>query len=206
MLRGRLPSTGQVDAAEIALRRVSEEESGRPVLAGGWSRKQLLGHLIESASNNHQRFVRAALADAQEFPAYDTPGSVRVEAVESAGWTMLGDLWASYNRYLVHVIHHLPAAKLDVVCRIGGECAGFAGIPGGGLCAAPGAPPGSDRRGDGAVTALLLSRSRKLAVAVEMGGRPGPESRSMPPASRQAPQAHRWHCAQSHAGWFEQAG
>jgi len=108
-----------VDAAEMALLQVSEEESGRPVLAGGWSRKQVLGHLIESASNNHQRFVRAALADALEFPAYDTPGSVRVEAVESAGWKLLVDLWASYNRYLVHVIRHLPAAKLDVVCRIG---------------------------------------------------------------------------------------
>ena len=107
------------DAAEIALRRVSEEESGRPLLAGGWSRKQVLGHLIESASNNHQRFVRAALADALEFPAYDTPGAVRVEAVESASWTMLVDLWASYNRYLVHVIRHLPAGKLNVSCRIG---------------------------------------------------------------------------------------
>jgi len=63
--------------------------------------------------------VRAALADALEFPAYDTPGSVRVEAVESASWTMLVDLWASYNRYLVHVIRHLPAGKLNVSCRIG---------------------------------------------------------------------------------------
>jgi hypothetical protein len=63
-----------VDAAENVFRRVSDEESGRPVLPGGWSRKQLLGHLIESASNNHQRFVRAALADALDFPAFDTPG------------------------------------------------------------------------------------------------------------------------------------
>jgi hypothetical protein len=108
-----------VDAAEIPLRRVSEEESGRPALPGGWSRKQVLGHLIDSASNNHQRFVRAALADALEFPAYDTPGSVRVQAVASAAWPMLVDLWASYNRYLVHVIRRLPAAKLEVVCRIG---------------------------------------------------------------------------------------
>src|ERR1700722_4200124 len=108
-----------VDAAEILLRRVSEEESGRPALPGGWSRKQLLGHLIDSASNNHQRFVRAALADALEFPAYDTPGCVRIQAVESAAWPMLVDLWASYNRYLAHVISHLPAAKLSVVCRIG---------------------------------------------------------------------------------------
>jgi len=108
-----------VDAAEILLRQVSEPESGRPVLPGGWSRKQLLGHLIDSASNNHQRFVRASLAEALEFPAYDTPGSVRIQAVESAGWPVLVDLWASYNRYLVHVICHLPAAKLEVVCRIG---------------------------------------------------------------------------------------
>jgi hypothetical protein len=108
-----------VDAAEILLRQVSEGESGRPVLPGGWSRKQVLGHLIDSASNNHQRFVRAALADALDFPAYDTPGSVRIEAVESAAWPMLVDLWTSYNRYLVHVIRHLPAAKLDVACRIG---------------------------------------------------------------------------------------
>src|SRR5580658_2101433 len=108
-----------VDAAEILLRQVSEQESRRPVLPGGWSRKQVLGHLIESASNNHQRFVRAALADALEFPAYDTPGSVRVQSAESAAWPMLLELWASYNRFLVHVIRHLPAAKLEVVCRIG---------------------------------------------------------------------------------------
>lgn len=108
-----------VDAAENLLRQVREEDSGRPVLAGGWSRKQVLGHLIDSASNNHQRFVRAALADALEFPGYDTPGCVAVQAVGSAGWLMLVDLWASYNRYLAHVIRHLPAAKLEVVCRIG---------------------------------------------------------------------------------------
>jgi hypothetical protein len=29
------------------------------------------------------------------------------------------DLWASYNRYLVHVLRRLPAAKLEVMCRIG---------------------------------------------------------------------------------------
>src|ERR1019366_6692835 len=108
-----------VDAAEILLRQVSKRRARRPVLPGGWSRKQLLGHLIDSASNHHQRFVRAALADALEFPGYDTPASVRIQAVESADWPMLVDLWASYNRYLAHVIRHLPAAKLEVVCRIG---------------------------------------------------------------------------------------
>jgi len=108
-----------VDFAEPILRQAGEDGSRTPVLPGGWSRKQLLGHLIDSASNNHQRFVRAALADSLEFPGYDTPGSVAVEAVEDAGWGMLVDLWTSYNRYLAHVIRRLPAGKLAVPCRIG---------------------------------------------------------------------------------------
>lgn len=108
-----------VDVAEPLLRRGGEEESGRPALPGGWSRKQTIGHLIESASNNHQRFVRAALAGRLEFPGYDTPGSVRVQCVESAPWPLLVELWVSYNRFLAHMIRRLPADKLDAECRIG---------------------------------------------------------------------------------------
>ena len=108
-----------VEYAEPILRAVSDEASLAPVLAGGWSRRQLLGHLIDSASNNHQRFVRAALADALEFPGYDTPGNIAVQDVQAAAWPLLVDLWASYNRYLVHVLRGLPTAKRGVWCRIG---------------------------------------------------------------------------------------
>lgn len=106
-------------SAEAALQKVSDAESTQPVLAGGWSRKQVLGHLIDSASNNHQRFVRAALQGSLDFPGYDQQGSVRVQAVEEAPWLALIALWASYNRYLAHVIGHLPAARLEAACRIG---------------------------------------------------------------------------------------
>jgi hypothetical protein len=110
-----------VNLAEPILRRVSAEESRVPVLHGGWSRKQVLGHLIDSASNNHQRFVRASLQDSLEFPGYDQNGWARVEAAEDADWSLLVALWANYNRYLAHVIAHLPPAKLGVPCRIGGS-------------------------------------------------------------------------------------
>jgi hypothetical protein len=116
-LRAELART--VAAAEPVLRTVSDEESAKPCLPGGWSRKEVLGHLIDSASNNHQRFVRAALSDALDFPGYEQNGCVRVQAVQSASWPVLVDLWVSYNRYLTHVIGHLPAGKLNVVCRIG---------------------------------------------------------------------------------------
>ena len=108
-----------VNSAEAILRRVSAEESRAPILAGGWSRKQVMGHLIDSASNNHQRFVRASLADSLDFPGYDQNGCARVQSPEEADWSLLVALWANYNRYLAHVIAHLPLAKLEVPCRIG---------------------------------------------------------------------------------------
>ena len=111
--------TQQVDWAEAQFRNVSEEESREPALPGGWSRKQVLGHLIDSASNNHQRFVRAALAGSLDFPGYDQDGCVRVSAVQKMPWRMLVALWTSYNRYLAHVIAFLPEDKLDANCRIG---------------------------------------------------------------------------------------
>jgi DinB family protein len=110
-----------VDTAEAILRAVGEQESAKPVLAGGWSRKQVIGHLIDSASNNHQRFVRASLQDSLEFPAYDTDGCVQVQAMQQEPWTQLMALWTHYNRHLAHVIAHLPPAKLETPCRIGSD-------------------------------------------------------------------------------------
>jgi len=108
-----------VEVAEPRLREISEWESIQPILPGGWSRKQVVGHLINSASNNHQRFVRAALQTSLDFPGYEQSGSVRVQAVQGADWHLLVSLWATYNRYLAHIIAQLPAAKRETVCRIG---------------------------------------------------------------------------------------
>ena len=107
------------DEIEPRLREVSDKDSAKPVLTGGWSRRQVIGHLIDSASNNHQRFVRAMLADALEFPGYDQAGNVRVQAVQEADWLLLISLWASYNRYLAHVIAQIPEDRSGIICRIG---------------------------------------------------------------------------------------
>ncbi len=108
-----------IEAAEPRLREISQSESEKPVLSGGWSRKQVIGHLIDSASNNHQRFVRAAQQASLEFPGYDQEGNTRVQAPQEADWLLLVSLWAAYNRYLAHIIARLPASKLETPCRIG---------------------------------------------------------------------------------------
>ena len=108
-----------IDAAEPRLRAFSAYESTAPLLPGGWSRKQVIAHLIDSASNNHQRFVRAALQPSLDFPGYDQDGNMRVQAPQEVDWPLLVSLWAAYNRYLAHIIARLPVSKLDAPCRIG---------------------------------------------------------------------------------------
>ena len=59
-----------VQAAVPKLRALSEPQAARPCEAGKWTPKQIIGHLIDSASNNHQRFVRAQEGAALTFPPY----------------------------------------------------------------------------------------------------------------------------------------
>jgi hypothetical protein len=116
----RIPLETLVADMTPILRGFTEDDVSRPCIAGGWSRKQLLGHLIDSASNNHQRFVRALLAPELDGPGYDQSGCVRVERFAEADWTMLVDVWTSYNRLLAHVLRGVPDSKLATPCRIGG--------------------------------------------------------------------------------------
>src|SRR5580765_418455 len=59
-----------VEAALPRLRSVSDAEAARPRAPGKWSAKQVIGHLVDSAANNHQRFVRAQQGTELEFPGY----------------------------------------------------------------------------------------------------------------------------------------
>lgn len=84
-----------------------------------WSKKEILGHLMDSASNNHQRFVRAALQGSLTFPGYDQERLVDLQQFSEMDWSFLVELWASYNRFLAHVLSVLPANAAKVNCSIG---------------------------------------------------------------------------------------
>jgi hypothetical protein len=94
-----------------------EQATGLPT-GMTWSRKQILGHLIDSASNNHQRFVRSQLAPAITFPPYEQDGWVRTQGYEDRPWADLVLLWHSYNQHLLHVMSRVPEAKLANECVV----------------------------------------------------------------------------------------
>ncbi len=88
---------------------------------GRWTRLQVLGHLIDSAINNHQRIVRALAQDAVAFPGYDQDAMVEVQQYGAGPAQLLIGLWESLNFALARIVSITPAAKLDVPITVGGN-------------------------------------------------------------------------------------
>jgi hypothetical protein len=86
-----------------------------------WSPKEVVGHLIDSAANNHQRFVRAQQADALTLPGYEQNHWVRSQGYQDAEWAHLVALWMHLNLHLADVIARIPAGRYAVPLTIGGS-------------------------------------------------------------------------------------
>jgi hypothetical protein len=91
---------------------ISEEAASGKASENQWSVKELLGHLLDSASNNHQRFVRLQIYDEIEFPFYQQEDFVRVNHYQNQNWNALLDFWKLYNLHLVHLVEHMDEGKL----------------------------------------------------------------------------------------------
>ena len=108
-----------VDAALVKLRGIAEADAAEPLAPGKWSPKQVLGHLIDSASNNHQRFVRAQETQALEFPGYTQDHWVGCQHYDDRGWHDITGLWHAYNQHLAHVIRQIPETGRNIPCKVG---------------------------------------------------------------------------------------
>jgi len=100
-----------LDVAEPMLRNITDAAAGVSRGPGKWSPKQVLGHLIDSASVNHERLVRATQLDDLIFPGYDQDAWVEAQRYADADWHALIDLWLGYNRHLARVFEAIPEAE-----------------------------------------------------------------------------------------------
>jgi len=111
-----------IETSQARLAATGEDAAARPVKPGAWSRKQILGHLVDSASNNHQRFVRCALnGGLTGWPDYDQNRWVELQNYQDAPWAALVEFWAGYNRLLHHVLRHIPKEALAFRCHVEGS-------------------------------------------------------------------------------------
>jgi hypothetical protein len=104
-----------LEEASARLSEISEERSAIRGGDGKWSPKEVIGHLIDSAANNHQRFVRAQFRDDLHFPGYRQEEWIQAQHYNDEPWLHLVQLWKHYNLHLAHVMSAVPPDKLSTL-------------------------------------------------------------------------------------------
>jgi hypothetical protein len=87
---------------------------------GKWTQLELIGHLIDSAANNHQRFVRALAQSRLDWPGYDQVAHVAVQNYANANPAICLALWTACNRHIAHTLRQITPAKASTPCSIAG--------------------------------------------------------------------------------------
>ena len=100
--------TDAVERATPRLLALSDAAAGTPPAQGKWSPKEVIGHLIDSASNNHGRFVRAQFSDDLVFAGYEQDEWVAAQRYADAPWNDLVALWRGFNLHLARVMASTP--------------------------------------------------------------------------------------------------
>jgi len=109
------PLASVVALAVPQLSAISEQAALQKPSLDKWSKKEILGHLIDSAANNHQRLVRLQLEREINLPGYEQDGWVRVNGYQDTPWADILALWTAYNRHLATVIESLDPSALGHV-------------------------------------------------------------------------------------------
>ncbi len=108
-----------IELAKPRLLELSEQEASAKPYSEKWSFKQILGHLVDSASNNHQRFVRMQeVVDIGVF-RYSQNHWVECQHYQTESWADLVNMWYFANKHLAHVIEHIHQDSLSHTCDMG---------------------------------------------------------------------------------------
>ncbi len=96
------------------IKQLSEEELLSKAAENKWSKKEILGHLIDSAVNNLKRFTDIQFSN-QPYTiiSYNQTELVIVNDYQNLPLDHLLELWQSLNRQIVFVVKRIPAEKLS---------------------------------------------------------------------------------------------
>jgi hypothetical protein len=111
----------ELDDLRSKLFSLSPTLADSPWRPGGWTRKQVLGHLLDSAANNRQRFVRAATEGKFIGPNYMQEPWVAAHGYANQSWETLLRWWQAEHEILAAVVDQIPEDRLDASCVVGAD-------------------------------------------------------------------------------------
>jgi len=108
-----------LDEVHRTLISVPDELADTPWRKGGWTRKQIVGHLLDSATNNRQRFVRAATDGHYAGPKYAQDAWVAAHGYAGQPWDTLVRWWQVEHEILAAIVDRIPEDRLQASCIVG---------------------------------------------------------------------------------------
>jgi DinB superfamily len=111
----------ELNALRAALLALPPALADTPWRTGGWTRKQIVGHLLDSAANNRQRFVRAAIDGAYTGPGYAQDAWVAAHGYAGMEWETLLRWWQVEHEILAAAVRRIPAERLETMCTVGDD-------------------------------------------------------------------------------------
>jgi hypothetical protein len=99
-------------------RLILEEEWTQKERPEKWSKREILGHLIDSALTNQRRFVVSQYEQGQKI-IYDQDQWVKLQHYQQADSESLIDLWVLLNLQLIRIVDNIPESKLKYTCDTG---------------------------------------------------------------------------------------
>lgn len=106
-----------IENVPVKFLRFSEDELTNKPAPSKWSKKELLGHLIDSAANNHARFVKAQFQDEPfHMEGYAQNEWVEIQKYNSKKTDSLVELWKYYNEHILFLMEHTPENNLGIKC------------------------------------------------------------------------------------------
>jgi hypothetical protein len=103
------------------MKTITEKEASKKEKQGKWSKKEIIGHLIDSAGNNQQKFVRLMETPTLSFVAYNQDYWVTAQRYCYADWIELITLWELANMHLAHIIKYTMPNRLHHEISIDGK-------------------------------------------------------------------------------------
>jgi DinB family protein len=107
-----------IDEVPLRLNQIPSFEVERKPSTSQWSPKEELGHLLDSAANNHQRIVRAQLEDKPRMPGYDGDAWVELHQYQRRNWQEMIELWRALNQQLLTAARAAADAAWSRTCTI----------------------------------------------------------------------------------------
>jgi hypothetical protein len=103
------------------LQTLTEASASRSEKAGKWCAKEVMGHLTDSAINNHARVMRLQIESEPNLPGYEQMAWVSLQHYVDKEWARVLEVWATLNEHFAWAVSHIDRARLANTGNVEGD-------------------------------------------------------------------------------------